>query len=81
VKSSLTVIATPKLAHANASEPLALSIQTRRSARNRRPPRNLATKAGEGPEGDITTNIRQLTDVLHCKLQQHFQRKDTEHVS
>jgi len=25
-------------------------------------------------------NIRQLTDVLHCKLQQHFQRKDTEHV-
>jgi hypothetical protein len=26
-------------------------------------------------------NIRQLTDVLHCKLQQHFQRKDTEHVT
>jgi len=26
-------------------------------------------------------NIRQLTDVLHCKLQHHFQRKATAHLS
>jgi hypothetical protein len=33
------------------------------------------------PEDDIALNIRQLTDVLHCKLQHYFQRKGTEHLS
>ena len=39
VKSSLTVIACPKLARANASDALTLHIQTRRPAQNRRAPR------------------------------------------
>jgi hypothetical protein len=38
-------------------------------------------RQGSGPRTEPRFNIRQLTDVLHCKLQQHFQRKDTEHIS
>lgn len=50
VKSSLTVIGYPKLARANASDPLAPYIQTRRPPRNRRqPPTRRAVTAQKGP--------------------------------
>jgi len=54
VKSSLTVIGYLKLSRANASDALTLYIQTRRSARNRRPPRpdTRLARPGAGPNQD-----------------------------
>jgi hypothetical protein len=66
----------PALACAPASDPLALEIQTARSAQNHRPPRKPSSRGGQSPQEDTKRlNIRQLTDVLRCNLQQHFQRK------
>jgi hypothetical protein len=44
-------------------------------------PETEQSRPGSGPGTKPRFNIRQLTDVLHCKLQQHFQRKDIEHFS
>ena len=81
VKSSLTVIGYPKTRPCERQRS-AGPIYTDQAVGTESPPApELRTKAGEWPEDDTGFNIRQLTDVLQCKLQQHFQRKNIEHVS
>jgi hypothetical protein len=43
--------------------------------------KNLIPTGRRGPPYTPRFNIRQLTDVLHCKLQQQFRRNRHEHGS